>query len=189
MENILIVSSSNKSKELLTNIAKESGEYDVLNVENSFQCREIIKKMNVDLIIINSPLSDDYGENLAIFANENTNSSIILIVKNNSPKESIYNVESKGIYIMEKPLNKLMLINTINSYIIHRRRFNSIINENEKLNKKINDIKLIDRAKLTLIQYLKMSEEESHKYIEKQAMDLRITKVEVAKNILKIYEY
>ena len=58
-----------------------------------------------------------------------------------------------------------------------------------KLKEKINDIRLIDRAKLTLIQYLKMSEEESHKYIEKQAMDLRITKVDVAKNILKIYEY
>ncbi|WP_334294967.1 ANTAR domain-containing protein [Terrisporobacter hibernicus] len=40
-----------------------------------------------------------------------------------------------------------------------------------------------------MIQYLKMSEEQSHKYIEKQAMDLRITKVEVAKNILKTYEY
>ena len=189
MENILIVSSSNKSKELLTNIAKESGDYNVLDVENSFRCREIIKKMNFDLLIINSPLSDDYGEKLAVFANENTNSSIILIVKNKSPKENIDCIESKGIYIMEKPLNKLMLINMINSYIIHRRRFNSIINENEKLKKKINDIKLIDRAKLTLIQYLKMSEEESHKYIEKQAMDLRIAKVEVAKNILKIYEY
>ena len=90
---------------------------------------------------------------------------------------------------MEKPLNKLMLINVINSYIICRRQFNPIVNENEKLKEKINDIRLIDRAKLTLIQYLKMSEEESHKYIEKQAMDLRITKVDVAKNILKIYEY
>lgn len=82
-----------------------------------------------------------------------------------------------------------MFMKVINSYIIHRRRFNTIINENEKVKKRINDVKLIDRAKLTLIQYLKMSEEESHKYIEKQAMDLRITKVEVAKNILKIYEY
>ena len=82
-----------------------------------------------------------------------------------------------------------MLINIINSYITCRRKFNPIVNENEKLKEKINDIRLIDRAKLTLIQYLKMSEEESHKYIEKQAMDLRITKVEVAKNILKIYEY
>ena len=76
----------------------------------------------------------------------------------------------------------------INAYIIHRRRYNFILKENEKLKKTISDIKLIDRAKITLVEYLNMSEDESHKYIEKQAMDLRITKVEVAKSILKIYE-
>ena len=64
MEKILIVSSSNKSKELLSNIVKESGVYEVLAVENSFKCREIIREINFDLIIINSPLRDDYGENL-----------------------------------------------------------------------------------------------------------------------------
>ena len=67
-------------------------------------------------------------------------------------------------------------------------KFKFIINENKKLKKTISDIKLIDSAKITLVEYLNMSEDESHKYIEKQAMDLRITKVEVAKSILKIYE-
>lgn len=189
MENILIVSSSNKSKELLINIVKESGSYDIKAVEDSSQCMEIIKKINFDLIIINCPLRDDHGEKLSIFINKNTNTSIILIIKNNLSQVNISSLESSGTYIMEKPLNKLLLINVINSYIIHRRQFNSIITENEDLKNKINNIKLIDRAKLTLIQYLKMSEDEAHKYIEKQAMDLRITKVEVAKNILKIYEY
>lgn len=189
MEKILIVSSSNKSKELLTNIIKESGDYEVLAVENSFQCREIIKQVNFDLIIINSPLRDDYGDKLSIFINKNTNSSIILITKNNLLDEEKNNMINKGIYIMDKPFNKGLFIKIINSYIIHRRRFEFIINENDKLRKKINDIKLIDRAKLTLIQYLNMSEDEAHKYIEKQAMDLRITKLEVAKNILKIYEF
>lgn len=189
MENILIVSSSNKSKELLINIVKESGSYKIEAVEDSSQCMEIIKDIDFDLIIINSPLRDDHGEKLSIFINKNTSTSTILIVKNNSSQVNISRLESIGIYIMEKPLNKLLLISVINSYIIHRRRFNNIIVENKELKDKINDIKLIDRAKLTLIQYLKMSENEAHKYIEKQAMDLRITKVEVAKNILKIYEY
>lgn len=189
MEKILIVSSSSKSKELLSNIAKESGEYEVLSVDDSCQCKQIIKKIDFDLIIINSPLRDDYGEKLSIFINENSNSSIIVIVKSNSPKKNIYNMESKGIYIIEKPLNKYILSKLINAYIIQRRRFNLIVEENKKLNEKLNSIKLINRAKLTLIQYLKMSEEEAHRYIEKQAMDLRVTKIEIAKNILKIYEY
>jgi len=33
-----------------------------------------------------------------------------------------------------------------------------------------------------------MSEKEAHKYIEKQAMDLRVTKRTIAEGILKTYE-
>ncbi len=189
MEKILIVSGSGKSKESLLQIVKESGHYEVLGLESGIECREVIKKDNFDLVIINMPIKDDYGDTLAKFLSKNTNSSIILIVKNSTSKESIDHMEERGIYIKEKPLNKSMLIQSINAYIIHRRRFKFILNENEKLKQRINEIKLIERAKLTLNQYLKMNEEESHKYIEKQAMDLRITKVEVAKNILKTYEY
>ena len=140
------------------------------------------------MIIISLPLKDDGGENLSDFLNKNTDSAIILIVKNDITKK-LRRVEESGIYVLEKPLNKLMFIKIIQSHIIHRRRYNFLMEENKKLKNKIRDIKLIDRAKLTLIQYLNMSEEESHRYIEKQAMDRRITKVEVAKNILKIYEF
>ena len=47
---------------------------------------------------------------------------------------------------------------------------------------------LIIRAKCTLIQYLKLTEPQAHKYIEKQSMDLRKTKLEIAQRILKTYE-
>lgn len=61
-------------------------------------------------------------------------------------------------------------------------------NENDLLRQKIEDIRLVDRAKCVLIEYLKMSEAQAHKYIEKQAMDLRQTRQEVATAILKTYE-
>lgn len=188
MEKILIVSSVRKSKQILIDMVKECGNYEVLYVDSAFKCREIIKKFNFDLIIINSPVKDDYGANLSNFVNENVNSAIIVIVRKSSTEE-IYKFEKNGIYVLEKPLNKVLFIKIIQAHIIHRRKYNYLIKENEELKDKIRDIKLIDRAKLTLIQYLNMSEEESHKYIEKQAMDRRITKVEVAKNILKIYEF
>ena len=60
--------------------------------------------------------------------------------------------------------------------------------ENKKLLQKIEDIRIIDRAKCLLISYLNMSEPEAHKYIERQAMDMRITKRQVAEGIIKTYE-
>jgi response regulator NasT len=61
-------------------------------------------------------------------------------------------------------------------------------NENNKLQKKIEAIRLVDRAKCVLIQYLNMTEPQAHRYIEKQAMDLRQSRVATAENILKTYE-
>lgn len=61
--------------------------------------------------------------------------------------------------------------------------------ENSRLVQRLEDIRVITRAKCLLIEYLNMSELAAHKYIEKQAMDLRITKKEVANRILKTYEH
>ena len=40
--------------------------------------------------------------------------------------------------------------------------------ENRKLQVKIEDIRMIDRAKYVLMEFLKMNEAQAHRYIEKQ---------------------
>ena len=188
MNKILIVSSAAKSRELLVDIVKEAGDYEVSFVSTSAECKLLIRDFIFDLIIINSPLYDEVGENLTLYLNEKTNSSIILILKKELNKP-ISNISKESeVLLIEKPLNKMLLINTINLSMIYRKKIDSLISENEELKLKIKEIKLIDRAKYTLMEYLRMSEEQAHRYIEKQAMDLRIKKIEVAKNILKIYE-
>lgn len=69
-----------------------------------------------------------------------------------------------------------------------KHRLEGVRKENIKLQKKIEDIRTINRAKYVLMEYLSMSEPQSHRYLERQAMDQRITKVEVAKRILSTYE-
>lgn len=68
-----------------------------------------------------------------------------------------------------------------------RRRLLGLKHENIKLQKKIEDIRLVDRAKCVLIQHLSLTEQQAHRYIEKQAMDRRISKPEVAQGILNTY--
>ena len=52
----------------------------------------------------------------------------------------------------------------------------------------VEDIKLVDRAKLLLVTCLNMSEEQAHRYLEKQAMDLRVSRLEVAKQVIQTYQ-
>lgn len=53
---------------------------------------------------------------------------------------------------------------------------------------KSEDKELILRAKKVLMACLSMSEEQAHKFIQQQAMNLRRTKSEIAFDILVMYE-
>ena len=54
---------------------------------------------------------------------------------------------------------------------------------------KIQEIRLVNKAKWALIQCLGMTEEEAHRHIEKRAMDERLTRREVASRILSTYSH
>ena len=56
------------------------------------------------------------------------------------------------------------------------------------IEEKMEEIRLANRAKWLLIDELKMSEPDTHRYIEKQAMDRCVSKREVAEEIIKTYE-
>ena len=49
------------------------------------------------------------------------------------------------------------------------------------------EIRIVNRAKWLLIDSLKMSEPDAHRYIEKQAMDRCVSKKEIAESIIKTY--
>ena len=69
---------------------------------------------------------------------------------------------------------------------VHRRLANAIP-QAERMQQKLKDIRVIDKAKCLLIQYERLTEEEAHRAIEKQAMDRRVSRREVAERILEAY--
>lgn len=56
------------------------------------------------------------------------------------------------------------------------------------LEEKMAEIRLVNRAKWVLIEQLKMTENEAHKFIERQAMDRCVTRRTIAENILATYK-
>jgi response regulator NasT len=64
----------------------------------------------------------------------------------------------------------------------------NVIRKNTRLESQIEEARLINRAKCILIQYLRLTEPQAHRYIEKQAMDKRTSRIDIARNILTTYE-
>ena len=91
-------------------------------------------------------------------------------------------------FTVAKPTTRTMFWSALKLAKSAVSRMRRMQEENSRLKQQIEDIRLVDRAKCILISYLGMSEQEAHRHIEKQAMDMRTTKRDVAEGILKMYE-
>ena len=145
-------------------------------------------KTEFDLIIINSPLEGKSGVDLAVFAAEKHTAGVLLVVQNKYANIVAQKVEPYGVLVVGKPVVKAFFNQAIKFAEVVAHRVVSLKEENINLQNKLEEMKIVNRAKCVLIQYLSMSEVQAHKYIEKQAMDMRLKKSQVAKQILKAYE-
>lgn len=185
----LIVSGTEKGSNLIEDLMRNtSGISDFFYTRNGSEARRILIENSYDIIIINTPLADEFGHDLALYASTNTVSGLILIVKSEIYEEVCDRVEDYGILVLSKPLSRQTFYSAVKLVSATQKRLLILEKENMKLQKKIEEIRLVDRAKCVLIQYLNMTEAEAHRYIEKQAMDMRKTKKTIAENILNTYD-
>lgn len=188
MDSALIVSYSEKSNQDLCKILTEASISDITVSPTAAEARRMLIDKDFDLIIVNTPLPDEFGESLARHIAEKKISEVILLVKAELFDDISNKVEEYGIITIAKPIGKTIFWNALKIASATHKRIKTIQNENKKLVQKIEDIRIIDRAKCILISQLSFSEPEAHRYIEKQAMDLRVTRRKIAEEILKMYE-
>ena len=188
MERALIVCDNEKGTLFYKSFLKENGIVDIVETENGPHAKRIIMDYDFDVCIINGPLAGELGQDLAIDIAEKNVCQVILFVKAEYMEEVTASVEDYGVITVSKPINKQLFWQALKLAKIVSRRLNMAQKESEKLKRRLEDMKLISRAKLLLIVNKNVSEEEAHKIIEKEAMDSRLTRVQVAKDIISKYE-
>lgn len=188
MDSALIVSYTEKSAVYLAEFLAEASVTNITTLSNAGEARRMLLEKDFDLCIINTPLPDEFGESLARNIASKEISEVILIVKSELFDEVSDRVEECGVITIAKPISKPLFWNALKLASAMHKRIKAIQNENKKLIQKIEDIRIIDRAKCILISHLSITEPEAHRYIEKQAMDMRMSRRNVAEEILKIYE-
>ena len=185
--NTLVVASSEKSRNVLSELLRLDGFLTLASVSSGSEARRLLLECGFDMVIVNTPLSDEFGDGLAVLSAERA-SGVILLVNSDIADRVSAKVEDAGVFVLEKPLNRQIFFQAVRLVWAARRRMPGLKNENGRLQEKIEEIRQIDRAKCVLIEVLHMTEPQAHRFIEKQAMDLRLSRNEVAKNILKTYE-
>ena len=88
----------------------------------------------------------------------------------------------------KRPLSQPVFTQSLRLLCGTRERLRGLEKKNATIEEKMEEIRLVNRAKWLLIEELNMTEQEAHRYIEKQAMDRCVTKRAVAEQILSTYK-
>jgi response regulator NasT len=188
MDKALIVSGSEQAMETIAQFLHSYGYTDLTSTASGSEARRLSNQIEYALVIINTPLTDEFGHELSIMLAENSSSGIILLCKADIADDVSDKVGDYGVCVVSRPMNKSILHQSIRLVEATRSRMMSLKRENSKLMVRIDEMRIISRAKLALVQFMGLSEPEAHRYIEKQAMDTRSTRREVAESILAEYE-
>ena len=187
VNSLLIVARKNSFSDTIINLLKDKND-PIKLVESISEARRELIDNDYDLMIISSPLPDEFGINFAIDAGYKYKMGIILFVKNELYDEGYDKTYDYGILTVSRPTSANIIIQSVKlleSSIIRERK---LVEKPMGIKDKLEEIRLINNAKLLLIKHLHMSEDEAHKHIEKRAMFIRKTKIYVAKEIISKYK-
>ena len=158
--------------------------FDITTTSDFNEARRLATERTFNIIIADS--GDGYDTDFAINVADSY-STILLLVPNEHFDEISYRVEGYGILTITKPFEPFYLYNMMKIAIAVQYKVQVLSSQTTKLKVKMEEIKQVNRAKMLLMQNMNMSEQEAHRYIEKEAMDRGMKRTAISEEIIKTY--
>ena len=182
---VLLVSSNEKFNASLTSFMPRDEYWPVITSESVSAARRTFNERDFDIVIINTPLKDELGINFAVELAGGSTCGVMLIVKADFFDEISDKVQDCGVFTVSKPITTQMMRQTLKMLCSTRKRLLRMEEKQKTFEEKIEEIKTVNRAKLLLMENLDMTEEQAHKFIEKNAMNERKSRLDIAVSIIE----
>lgn len=184
---MLVVSCSEKFNIAFTELLPPS-EYQPAHIATSAsEAKRCLAERTFDFIILNLPLPDESGIRFAIDCCRSQTTVVLVLARNDLYAEIYDKMVDHGIFTLSKPTSRATLTQALRWMASARERLRQLEQKTFSIEERMEEIRIVNRAKCLLISELKMAELDAHHYIEKYAMDNCISKKEAAQNIIKIY--
>lgn len=112
----------------------------------------------------------------------------MFLVKAAQAEQLLGPLSEQGVLLLSKPFSTAFFVQAMHMAAAGNHRLLRVRQENARLQEKIAQVRLVSRAKCCLVEHEHMTEAEAHRYIEKQAMDTRRDRTEIAQEVLENYE-
>ncbi|MBQ8469405.1 MAG: ANTAR domain-containing protein, partial [Clostridia bacterium] len=184
---VMVVSSTDKALEFFSKILPKDQFSPLLSVHSAGEAQRELVNRSVDIVVINAPLKDEMGTELAIELAQNGSCGVMMMVKNDVYEQVTYKVEEYGVLTVSRPCTSQQVFQTMKLLLATKQRLKALEQKTASLEEKMKEIRLVNKAKGLLMDNLKFTEQEAHRYIEKAAMDNCEKKSVIAQNIINTY--
>ena len=174
-----------KTPEICENIGAALSE---LSAETAYLDAENPQNVaDFDVIIVSTPLKSEFGLDYVSEISRKSGAAIIVLARADIAEDVQSRIKFTGAFVLGKPFPKSVLAQTVKMALLARENISRLEQEKSELSKQLDDVKIIDRAKCCLIEYLNLTENQAHRHIQKLAMDTRRTQREIAEDVLRTY--
>ena len=185
MGRALIVSAGANSNEYIAARLSEMGYSRPVIIPSGAEARRRMSESDFELIVVNAPLPDEFGHELCITAVEQTDAGVVFLVKAAQAEQLLAPLNEQGVLLLSKPFSNTLFVQAMHMAAASNHRLQLLRQENARMQEKIAQVRLVSHAKCCLVEREQMSEDAAHRYIEKRAMDTRMSRGEVAQEILE----
>ncbi|MCI7767332.1 MAG: ANTAR domain-containing protein [Oscillospiraceae bacterium] len=184
----IIAAASEDIRASLSSMCAEAEIADI-TVTDGGSLKELFAENAYDIALLVLPFEDRFGADTAVYLSKSYDTEVVTFVPSKLYDDVCSKLARTGGLILPKSAPRALIINALRNAVHTKERLDGLREEKQTLSEMVNEMKLVNRAKCVLIEYLRISEKEAHRQMQKRAMDQRITLTEVAADILKTYEY
>lgn len=183
INSVMIVSKNSKMVEFIRSAMPPDKFSPVIVVADAGQARRTILRTPAEIVIIDTPLPDEFGTRLALDLSEKC--ALAVIVKPELLERTSYKLEQHGIVTLPRTLYRSLLYQTLMLLSVSVTKMKQLSKDRDALKAKLREVRIVTKAKTLLISEKSMTEEEAHHYIEKAAMDSGKKKTDVAAELIR----
>lgn len=150
--------------------------------------RRLLLERTFDIVVISTPLPDEFGTKLAMHVVDSSSAVVLLLVGAEHYPDISVRLSPYGILTLQKPTTPQLILQSLQLLCGTRERLRKMEQKTASIEEKMAEIRLVNRAKWLLIDREGMTEQDAHRFIEKQAMDRCVTRRAVADQIIARYQ-
>ena len=155
---------------------------------NAAAARQRFFERYYDIVLVNFPLPDETGLDFACDLVENGNVSVMIAAPIEVFDEVLEGVSDYGILVISKPVQNRQIEKAVRLLGAIQDRIHSLEQEIMAAHEKMEEMRIVSKAKFALVENRHMTEEEAHRFIGKEAMNNGVTRKRIAQKILEDFE-